>query len=236
MKIAILSDIHANIFALNAVLKDFEKMNIESVWILGDIVGYHYWPKETLELIDRLPNVELIQGNHERLLQKAASCEDQKNEILKKYGSGINIALEQMSDLDKQRLYDLPLTKTIRVDGVSCLLCHGSSQDPDEYVYPDSDPKKLEACLSTDADYVFQGHTHYPFIFSKNNKVLVNPGSVGQPRERDQLASYVVFNTSAKTVVFRKVAFDCQPLIEGIKATDPNLPFLYKYFSKESNE
>ncbi|MEK9657778.1 MAG: metallophosphoesterase family protein [bacterium] len=233
MKIAILSDIHANIISLKNVINDFENQGIEHVCILGDIVGYYYWPVEVINLVNGLSHTtHIIQGNHERLLKEAQNCQIKKKKIYEKYGSGINIALEKLSQDEKEFLYSLPKTKTLSIEGLNILLCHGSKNDPDQYIYPDSNLETLHSCIDTDYDYIFQGHTHYPFIFSSHHTTLANPGSVGQPRDIGHLASYMILNSTSRSIVQRRIEFDYKSISDEIKQLDYHLPYLIEVFQK----
>jgi len=97
MKIGVIADIHANKIALKAVLKDIINNGVEKIFILGDLVGYYYEPDKVLDYINKLTNFELIQGNHERMLKDALYNDKKAHYIRKKYGHGIDDALEKLT-------------------------------------------------------------------------------------------------------------------------------------------
>ena len=94
MKIAILSDIHANISAFKAVLQDVEKQKCERLFILGDLVGYYYWPKDVVQYLMQSTCSTVIRGNHEDLLIKSIESEEFNEACYHKYGSGIKICID----------------------------------------------------------------------------------------------------------------------------------------------
>lgn len=230
MIIAVLSDIHGNITALNAVLDDCKRYKVDRWFVLGDVVGYYYWPAEVLQQLALCNEVDMIQGNHERLLKLAIDSETERQKIRKKYGSGIDVAIETLSDEQKNQLCELPLSKIMSIDKINFLLCHGSPFDGDKYIYPNAEQSLLEQCSLPNVDFVFMGHTHYPFVTYLNNCILANPGSVGQPRDIGNLASYLIVDTANKTIVFRRVAFDAASIIAEAAVRDTTLPYLQHIF------
>lgn len=232
MKIAVLSDIHANIYALRAVLKDCALFDIKSFFILGDLIGYYYWPKEVLDTIDKLASVDIVLGNHEVFLKESLENKLRRSEIKKKYGSGIEYAMNTLSDKQKSMLLSLPPSKIKMIDGIKFLLCHGSPSSTDQYIYPTTNADELNQCAVSSVDFVFMGHTHYPFINCYNKTILANPGSVGQPRDIGNLASYLIIDTENKSIIFRRVAFNIEKLIEMAIKVDPALEYLQKTFSR----
>jgi len=223
MKIAVLADIHSNYIAFEKVLEDIdEKHKPESYYFLGDYIGYYFWPKQVVDMVEAIPNKEMVQGNHERMLE-----EKQKGSNLQsKYGKGIEIAEETLSSKQQKLLIDLPEKRMVNIDGVRILLCHGSPQDRDLYVYPDSSDKLLYQCADNEADIVLMAHTHYPFVKRIGGKVLANAGSVGQPRDKGSLSSYLIVDTDTKEVIIQRVKTDNLEVIKKAKEIHPNLPYL----------
>ncbi len=235
MKIAILADIHGNDQALKTVLKDTLIFDISSFFVLGDNVGYYYWPKECLELLSKLPQVEMIQGNHEKILTRALNDIIYRDTIKKKYGHGIEYAINNLSNEKIDYLTNLPSKKELHIDGKKVLLCHGSPDNNEEYLYPDTSLEILRKATSCDFDYIFLGHSHYPFVHHDNNRVLVNPGSVGQPRDIGSLASYIIFDTQNNTLQFRRVSFSNEKIINMINQIDPSVKYLQTALQRNIN-
>lgn len=231
MKIAVLSDIHGNHIALEAVLKKARQCNIERLFILGDSVGYYYHPDKVIELLEGWPK-EIIQGNHERMLKEALGSSKKANEIQQRYGSGINFALDKLSDECINYLTGLPDRKNLIVDGLNFELCHGSPWDMEYYVYPDASREILDDCLIPHADFIFMGHTHYPFTYSKKGTIVANVGSVGQPRDTGGMASWAIADSNNHTLVFMHTIYDTFSIIEEVKNTDKHLPYLHEVLTR----
>ena len=227
MKIAVLSDIHGNHPALEAVLDEAGRLGIERFFVLGDIVGYYYHPDRVMGMLGGL-NVDMVQGNHEGMLMAAIEDPAKAEEIRARYGSGIEMAIEKLSREQKEMLAGLPSRKRVDVAGVGFELCHGSPWDRDFYVYPDAETGLLDRCLVDGADFVLLGHTHRPFVYSKGGVTVVNAGSVGQPRDMGGAAGWAVVNTALRTARLIRTPYDISGLVSEVREVDPGLPYLHE--------
>jgi diadenosine tetraphosphatase ApaH/serine/threonine PP2A family protein phosphatase len=195
--IALLSDIHANLVALEAVLADLPP--VAAIWVMGDTVGYGPEPADTLALL-RERRATLIAGNHDRAVGTG--------EGLELFNVAARTAAERhrswLGAADRDFLAALPLTLA-PADGY--FLCHGSPRDPLwEYVFDSRTAAFAMAGLAVPRCCV--GHTHVPAIFpTGDGKVMINPGSVGQPRDGDERAAYALLDVEAVTVDFRRVEY-----------------------------
>lgn len=216
MKIAILSDIHGNNHALEAMLEHANKLNVENFFILGDLIGYYLQPEKVVKTIMSLPGV-VIQGNHERIIAKVIKNELEIEEVNRKYGEGHLITLQTLKEEEINWLINLEKEKDIFVDGISIKLCHGAPGSADEYLYPDSSQQKLLQYCNEDYDYIFTGHTHYPFFFTSNNCAIINVGSVGQSKDIGGIASWGLLDTTNKTYIPYKTPYKVDKLISEIK-------------------
>ena len=225
MNIALLSDIHSNIFALEAIYKDFENKDVEKILICGDIIGYYYWPKDVIKVLMSDKRISCISGNHEIMLKESIESKEKNIKYKKKYGSGYDFCINQLSDDELNWLLSLPKSLSLEINGISFSLAHGSLKSHTEYLYPDSKPELLNNNYS-DSDFTVLGHTHYPFVRSYNNKLLINPGSVGQPRDYGGSASYALVNSENLSVIFRRVRFQVKDIIRASKENDPNIEYL----------
>ena len=221
MRYLIVSDLHSNDEAFTAVLRRVKRKKFERVICLGDFVGYGAQPNQVLDAMRtfRLPKF-YIRGNHDRV---AAGHED---------GFGFNAAAKQaalwtrvhLSAPNRRFLGDLragPLR-----DG-DVLMCHGSPHDEDEYVFHEAHAAQVFA--QHDAPVILYGHTHLPVVFSADDsgnvngtairgdatvrlfpghRYLINPGSVGQPRDRNPAASFAIFDSQRMTAQFIRVPYD----------------------------
>jgi predicted phosphodiesterase len=227
VKIGILSDIHGNDIALKAMLKEAEFLGVEQLYVLGDCVGYYYRPDKVMELLSAWP-MEMIQGNHEGMLSRIRHDKSEEKRIGRRYGSGLRIALEKLTDAQISEFCSLPPSKLISANSLKIHLAHGSPWDRDYYIYPDKVAREQEKFKSIDSDYFFLGHTHYSFVFTRDEQTIVNVGSIGQARDRGGLASWACFDTENRSIVFKHTPFDPVPLIEEVKQTDPELPYLHQ--------
>lgn len=233
MLVAVLADIHANNLALQKVLDDCRALGIERFVVLGDSIGYYYWPAEVLIALENTKEALIIQGNHERMFGNCQQNPQSFGTLDKRYQRGMQAARDRLDENQKNFLLSLPASRRLTIDGVDCLLSHGSPQDQDCYVYPDASNELLDACARTGAEFSFTGHTHYPFVGSRNNTTIVNPGSVGQPRDIGALASYAILNTNNRTIVHRRVAFDYERLLaKAVEEDDPNIEYLRKLMGR----
>lgn len=222
MKIAIVSDIHSNIEALKAVLKDINQRRCDVILCLGDLIGYYYWPEEVVNLLMNTPNVFAIKGNHEEMYLKSLSDLNYKEWVNKKYGAGINYACDDISNDSLSYLRSLKSSLDLTLDGKNIGAFHGSPFSIDQYLYPDLDHDSLLSVTNNKFDVVLFGHTHHQFISCFNKTLIINPGSVGQARDVRGLAAYAIYNTKSETVVPVRVKYNTKSLIDAIKKIEKN--------------
>ncbi|PCJ61785.1 MAG: transporter [Planctomycetota bacterium] len=232
MKIAVLSDIHANSIALDGVLNDMLDFNIEHIFVLGDLVGYYYHPLEVINKLRSLKNVSFILGNHDKMLLDVLCGKQNIEEITTKYGSGVKIALSEISEKELKFISDFPEKMEINIGGTSFLLCHGSPFNPEEYVYPDASEESIDRFADLSYDYILMGHTHYPFHSKRGGVNLVNPGSVGQPRDIGNLSSYTIIDDTTNEVLNRRIPFAIESLVAEVRLNDPSNNYLHEILKR----
>ena len=223
VKRALISDIHANLEALTAVLADIRSQEITEIYCLGDVVGYGPNPCECLDKVIRQSKVTIL-GNHD---QAALFDPDGFNPVALQAVYWTREQLENFgepSGIHKRWdfLGELPRTHS---EGKS-LYVHGSAREPtNEYVFPEDvyNQRKMDALFGRIDRYCFQGHTHIPGVFTTDREflspeeigghyrlgtdsIMVNVGSVGQPRDNDPRACYVV--QEDEQISFRRVEYD----------------------------
>jgi len=225
VKIGILADIHANLPALEAVLARAETLKVEHLFILGVIVGYYYWPAECFEMIESWPH-DIIGGNHEGMLSEIVEEAEKLLGIVSKYGHGIAVALSELAGDRLQRCIELPPKEHVTTAGRPVLLCHGTPNDRDEYVYPDAPITQRNLMSVADSEYVFFGHTHYPTNWQTEQSWIVHPASVGQPRNRVPGAHWALFDVVSGRVVPQREDYDLAKIVEECRRYDPDLPYL----------
>ena len=228
---AIISDIHGNLEALEAVLADIDaQSDIEDLFCLGDIVGYGPNPRECVDLVMKRASVTIL-GNHDQ-----AALFDPEG-----FNAGAERAIfwtrsmleSDRADINEQRWEFLGELPRMRRDE-DILYVHGSARNPlNEYVFPEDiyNQRKMERIFALVDRNCFQGHTHIPGVFREDlsflspdevdsqfefdsAKTLINVGSVGQPRDGDNRASYVLLD--GNTVHFKRVTYDFEKTIAKI--------------------
>jgi putative phosphoesterase len=230
MKIALLSDIHANEIALAAVLNEASALGAERLLCCGDFVGYYHAPEDMLEQLDAW-TWNGIRGNHEDMLEEWLSGQD-RDSIHRRYGSGIAIAAE-MPDAARSRILALPARQELEIEGRRVLLCHGSAWDPNHYVYPDASDEERRRMASEGQDLVVFGHSHYPVLWHVGTTTIVNPGSVGQPRDRKPGACWALWEVGSMDVTLKRTAFNTAAVAERARRIDPHLPYLSDVLTRQ---
>lgn len=212
MKIAILSDIHGNNHTFFKAMALIESMNVEYIFFCGDFCGYYYGQNEIIEYMRNRENIICIIGNHDKLFLEYIN-DDVQNRVLSENKSFLLLS-RRISKDNLKYLEALPSERTLIIDELKFGLFHGTPWSSiDEYCYPDYDFEKYKVL---DYDYIFQGHTHYRMYKKVESLKIINPGSLGQPRDY-KCPSFVVIDTKADRVEFHDVHFDIEQLIREIK-------------------
>ncbi|BDS14369.1 metallophosphoesterase family protein [Aureispira anguillae] len=224
MKIAIISDVHGNIDALNRVIKEIKREKIEVVFSLGDQLGYYYDAEKVYDQLEKLDTV-MIAGNHERIFLDYLIKNNP--EIDEKYGLCFQKYKNSFSQDLIQKIKNLPSFKFVKINSINFGLFHGASFDPDYYVYPTADKTVLEKFSDSPADVIFIGHSHYPFVFQCGQKLVVNVGSVGQSRVVGGIANWGIYDMSNHVYIPKSTLYDVQKVIDKLEKEDQS-----KYLKK----
>lgn len=226
MKVAVMSDIHGNYDALIQVLEECKKYNVDKYIFLGDYVGYYYEPKKVWDKICQLDGFK-IKGNHEDLLEDSLHSKVRKIQIKEKYGIGHQLAQNQLSREEIKQLYNLPKKKLIQIGEFTFELNHGSPWDQSIYLYEDTDPEILKKANNPAIDFVLVGHSHYPFIKKLNHSTIINPGSVGQNRQKGGVASWGFIDLEKLKVEIISTKYPVESLAKKVKVNDPDKDYNY---------
>jgi len=234
MKRALISDIHGNLEALEAVMDDIGEAGVDEIYCLGDIIGYGPNPCECLDRVIEDCQTTIL-GNHDQAalfdpdgfnpmaLQAIYWTRDQLDN-----GPGSNQQVNRRWDF----LGELPR----KIDQGQFLFVHGSPRDPtNEYIFPEDifNQRKIESLFGKVEQFAFCGHTHLPGVFTtdcefvrpdqcdhkfylKREKLIINVGSVGQPRDEDNRSCYVILDADAMTIEYRRVDYDRQKTAQKI--------------------
>jgi predicted phosphodiesterase len=165
------------------------------------------------------------------MLARGLGGEDRKA-IHARYGSGIAMAA-QMPEPVRTRLLSLPARMDLEIDGRTILLCHGSAWDPNHYVYPSARLEERQRMASGGQDLVVYGHSHYPVVWQIDSTLVVNPGSVGQPRDRKPGACWALWDTRSMEVTLQRTPFDTQLVADRSRRIDPHLPYLADVLTRQ---
>jgi putative phosphoesterase len=176
--------------------------------------------------------VECVRGNHEDLLARLMREPSNAADLHRRYGSALAQAASGLSPQHLAYLERLPVRKEITIEGRRILLCHGSPWDPDLYVYPDAAPETFERCAASGADIVVMGHTHYQLMKASGSTTIVNPGSVGQPRDRQPGAAWALLDTDTGSCRAFTEPYDSRSIEAQARVTDPHLPYLWEVLNR----
>lgn len=236
MLYGIISDLHSNLEALNAVLEHAENLGVQKYICLGDVVGYNANPKEVIDKLKELKPVAVIKGNHDEYV----SQEEELIGFNMQAAHAVKWTRDQLSDDDRRWLASLGLTKNLWQ--LKTTIVHSTLDSPEAWGYI-FDKYYAENSFSYQRlPYCFIGHSHVPFAYEQiggakgiiqagryeeillnpNHKYLINVGSVGQPRDGDPRASFVTFDTEERIIRLHRVEYDIQTAQQ--KILDAGLP------------
>ena len=219
MRYLILSDIHANLEALESTLAAADEW--DAVLVLGDLVGYGADPNAVIERVQALPNATIIRGNHDKVGAGVETVES-FNHLAR---HAISWTATTLTGPHRDWLAAMAAGPVLIDDVVE--ICHGSPFDEDAYIFDDLDARR--AVSAADRPVCLFGHTHVPAVFKHdgelsslgpprgpryrltldaNAKYLINCGAVGQPRDGDPRAAFGLFDTASRTITVMRVAYD----------------------------
>jgi len=206
VQLGVISDVHGNLPALEAVLDDMP--TVDGLVCAGDVVGYNPWPAECVAAV-RDRGVPTVQGNHDR----AVASDDAAgfNGMAK---AGVDYAREQLDAEAIDWLDALPVERHVVDDRVK--IVHGHPDDPDHYTYP----REFAAGLLDGEELLVMGHTHVQHHAVFGDGIVLNPGSVGQPRDRDPDAAYAVVDLDDRSVQEHRVSYDVDRVVDAVAETD----------------
>ncbi|WP_462265649.1 metallophosphoesterase family protein [Mucilaginibacter sp.] len=197
MRIALFSDIHANLPAFEAFLADLDSRKVDAVYCLGDMIGYNIWPNEVIAEIRRR-GIATLAGNH-----------DQK---VKGY------AYELVSAENRGYLNTLPAYIKLEYPNLNIALAHGSTRSINEYVLEDTDKSYVvDMMVEAKADVLCVGHSHLPYHRIISDKHIINIGSVGKPKDGDPNGCYALLMIEDSIQVeFIRFAYDIEKAVTAI--------------------
>lgn len=221
MRYLILSDMHGNVEALEAVLRKVRRKKFGAVLMLGDVVGYGAAPNQVVEALTGLRGrMHRIRGNHDKVVSGVDDGESFNRVALQ----AARWTTERLTAPNLAWVRSLPRGPLEVGPGLS--ICHGSPLDEDQYVFTDVDAFQIFA--EWDAPVTFFGHTHIPSIFVQapdglfvaplrgegslildpSSRYLINPGSIGQPRDRDPRAAFMTYDAEKRKLNWWRLEYD----------------------------
>ena len=193
--------------------------------------------EEVVEIInEQKPDIFVFTGDLvNNYFTEAVPYINTLGKIKAKYGSGISIAANNLQPDIINKLCEMPNVAKLNIDNYKVLLCHGSPWDLEFYLYPDAKQQTVDKMFRHDPDFniLVYGHTHYPVIWEQDKKVIINPGSVGQPRDHNISASWAIWDTTKNDVNFFREQYDANPVIEMCKKYDPKINYLINVLMRE---
>lgn len=213
MRILLLADIHANWPALQAISEPFDQC-----LVLGDLVDYGLEPGPCLEWVRQRAS-HAIRGNHDHGVAQQVKVNGRTGF---KYLTAVTrpITQERVTAGDRRYLGSLPVTRRVTLDNTRFLMVHATPRDPlDEYALADADfwARRL---ADVDANVICVGHTHHPYVLEVGDKLVINPGSVGQPRDGDPRCSYAVIDNHR--VELKRLEYPVEDTVKSV--LESNLP------------
>jgi putative phosphoesterase len=217
VRIGLLADVHANALGLAAVLAELDLLGTDCVLVAGDLVGYYPYVNEVLDSL-RARGCICICGNHDAYLVGALKVPTKRWQAY-----NLDYADRVILAHNREWLAQQPFERRLEVDGTRILVCHGSPWRLDEYVYPGYED--MSQFGTVEADLIVMGHTHVPLVQREGRVLLVNPGSCGQPRDYNPMASFATYDTDSRVVELRRVAYDTEAVCSRLAAEgfDPAL-------------
>jgi putative phosphoesterase len=211
LKIAVLSDIHSNSEALQAVSKN---LDVDRILVLGDSIGYGANPNEVLDWLQENECI-CIKGNHEE-----AVISGETGWFNPFAARAILWTRDRITSANLAFIESLEAKKIVAFGGLKVAMCHGSPNDPlYEYVYKETHEHLFDYYLQKEnSNVIAMGHTHLPFLWVGKNGAVLNPGSVGQPRDGDKRASFAIINVEDDVPVVEhyRVEYDIDSAVKKI--------------------
>lgn len=236
MRYLVFSDIHSNLEAFERFLAQKKVKNVDKILFLGDLVGYGPDPDGVIGQFRQLPHLRAVRGNHDKVIA------DLESSALFNPAAAFSAEWSKLHISPANFLYLKKLPKGPQVVDRFITLCHGSTFDEDYYVFSQFEATESFRFMTTSIG--FFGHTHFPIIYylrnekldvvplvenariklDRNTRYLINPGSIGQPRDKNPAPSYIVFDSGKMEISFNRFTYEVGKTQRKIR--DAGLPEL----------
>lgn len=217
MRYLIISDVHSNMSALREVRDRTSEINIAGIICAGDIVGYNASPNQVVQYLRKHSTIA-VKGNHDEAVLTETPTEF--NITAKR---ATDWTRRELSEDNEHYLRELPLEVNYGLDRLNIYMCHGSPTDNlRQYVYEDDiTEKRISQWFPKAPDVIILGHTHRQFMKYVGETLILNPGSVGQPRDGDSRAAYAILNTATNSVELCRAEYDIDKTAKKVNAVLP---------------
>lgn len=214
MRIGFISDVHANLPALRTFLEIAKKERLERIYCGGDVVGYNPYPAEVVEIFMR-EKIPTVAGNHD-----ASVCSNDFGNFNWAAEAAGRWTRKKLTHEHLDYLSSLPPLLRFEWAGKRICVCHGSPYDRDEYIYPQEVSKEL--LFAANADILVLGHTHIQFFVTFPEGIVLNPGSIGQPRDGDWMPGYAILEEvdGKIEVILRRFEYPLYEILEKFRETE----------------
>ncbi|MBO4901212.1 MAG: metallophosphoesterase family protein [Lachnospiraceae bacterium] len=231
MKIVVFSDIHGNQDALQVFTDALRKTGYDQAVFLGDIFGYYYRQKEVIESLRQIPGLLWLKGNHDQYAIDLLAGREDAERLIRNYGHSYAALSDKTDPADMEFLNTLPSMAEREYDGVKFGFFHGTPADPLEgRLYPDNEITDILPYQKY--DYVVLGHTHCQMKRKAGDTTILNPGSVGQPRD-GRGHCFATIDTKTGETEFVTIPVDRTGLYEQIDRFDPDLAKLKEVLERK---
>ena len=224
MTIAVFSDIHGNVYSLEKALKLMDTFKPDKYLFLGDMAGYYYYQNECIELLNNLNNLVSIKGNHDEYFLSSLNKLEELKKLDTKYGKSYSMLSKSITKKSKDFFNNLSLYEKNNYYEAY----HGSPDNyTEEYIYPDSN-----ITFKSTVPFIFLGHTHYAMQRETNDTLIINPGSIGQPRDFNQ-GSFSIVDLKDTKIENIRYKYDTSELEKKIIELDDK-KYLFDVLKREN--
>ncbi len=228
MKIGIFGDVHGNIYAFEKAWRSLIAETCDLYCFVGDICGYYYYQNEIIDILKNEKNLYCVAGNHDDIFLKMLDDPKLEKEYSEAYGNSSRLLKKYITEENISFLRALPKVNVL--DDFNIGMFHGSPWNYlEEYVYPQD---CLDRFSRLPYRFVILGHTHYPMDRKIGRLRIINPGSIGQPRDYNS-ASYAIIDIDSDLVEFKRVQYDNMLMVRDVMKRREKNSYLYKILQRK---
>lgn len=230
MRIGIFSDIHGNIYAFDKVWEALLRESCDFYCCAGDLCGYYYFQNEVIDAVQSIDDLICVRGNHDQIFLDGLNDEKLLAKYSSQYGGSLDFLKNNITQDNLDFLKGLRLSYENKELGLA--MFHGSPWDKlNGYVYPTDSVDRFKGL---DYEYILLGHTHYPMHKQIGGLQIINPGSVGQPRDYSQ-SSFAVLDLDKNFVEFKRVEYNVDLLVNSMMQRNEENEYLFNVLKREKS-